>query len=1037
MSGIHGYLMKVDDDKRGAEQVAKETAHSTLLQRNATPYETETYCALGLQAGQTSLIDIVQSLGDFINDEDPAIRSKAVTYLSHVIEALPDATLSRQHVQVLCQFLCDRIEDSGAMMGLTKLQSMGRFTKEMAITTLRALLEHFQDFMLRPHTQRLQILELLNELMLNHRAALRSVGGEAITGITDLVSGEKDPRSLMIIFSILHVLMVEWDISGHAEILFDSVYNYFPITFRPPRDDPFRITAQDLKDRLRSCIAASSFFAPFAFPQLIEKLDSTSPNVKKDVLQTLTSCASSYSVATISNYSVTLWDTLKYEILNVQEEDLAEDTLVTLQAIAIRLGKDLKSTSQTTHLARYLRPVTKECTEQLQEPQHKQAKPVGQILSTLATSSSIALYLIVKAVMPTLLTLYQDADSIANRRALLEVLVQIFNAAVALDKTPGVAPPPTSLEQPLLPFKDRIFELCSQALMSTASEEVSFRIVALQGLLRLCQVRSYLQRSEIGMVVQYLNEIVLAEDSQGRGDVRNEAIQALVEISQLNPSLIMDITFPAFTARLPDHNVEDSTGYLITLEGLARLSIERSISSTLIRRLLSKLENVLPSKGSASYAQALLSTIDYVLGSRTLSADPDLAYYHEKLVIGLLSRAALASVGSGPSILAEPMTLEVLGRLAAKIICALDEHKRKSVALETYTLFTEDGVPFTPILYTNGMPERQRVTMILSTWILASVGSADSVLYTAADDHNLDGLLNELTRLATIEILPVIRHSILRQIALLVNRCSSVEGQSYALKVMKDPFSASQIDSRRSFDAVPVVFWIAKALTLRLSKTQEVLDHVLGSLSDEIYGSASARGFGVLLAPDEILSKEYGASVRLLTRQKVFSFCVPRLAGDFKTAASAAKPNYLVALSGILKHVPTEVMMTEIPTLLPLLLQSLDLPDQEVKAATIESLIVVSQESPEAVESHMSSLSTRLLQSATDAKTNIPKVRYSALRCLQIFPNKIKDSVLLPLKPAIIRGVILVLDDSKRQVRRAAVECRAAWTNLGEPDAED
>ena len=72
--------------------------------------------------------------------------------------------------------------------------------------------------MIRPHSQRLQILELLNELMLNHRAALKNLGDDAIVGITDLVSGEKDPRSLMIIFSVLHVIMVEWDVAAKAEV---------------------------------------------------------------------------------------------------------------------------------------------------------------------------------------------------------------------------------------------------------------------------------------------------------------------------------------------------------------------------------------------------------------------------------------------------------------------------------------------------------------------------------------------------------------------------------------------------------------------------------------------------------------------------------------------------------------------------------------------------------------------------------------------------------------------------------------------------
>lgn len=65
-----------------------------------------------------------------------------------------------------------------------------------------------------------------------------------------------------------------------SQELFDAVFNYFPITFRPPPDDPYGITAQDLKDRLRDCIASTSDFAPYAFPALLDKLDSTSMNTK-------------------------------------------------------------------------------------------------------------------------------------------------------------------------------------------------------------------------------------------------------------------------------------------------------------------------------------------------------------------------------------------------------------------------------------------------------------------------------------------------------------------------------------------------------------------------------------------------------------------------------------------------------------------------------------------------------------------------------------------------------------------------------------
>jgi DNA repair/transcription protein MET18/MMS19 len=70
-----------------------------------------------------------------------------------------------------------------------------------------------------------------------------------------------------------------------SQDLFEAAFNYFPITFRPPPGDPYGITSQDLKDRLRACISATSDFSPYAFPALLDKLDSTSMNTKVRVLE--------------------------------------------------------------------------------------------------------------------------------------------------------------------------------------------------------------------------------------------------------------------------------------------------------------------------------------------------------------------------------------------------------------------------------------------------------------------------------------------------------------------------------------------------------------------------------------------------------------------------------------------------------------------------------------------------------------------------------------------------------------------------------
>ncbi len=284
--------------------------------------------------------------------------------------------------------------------------------------------------------------------------------------------------------------------------------------------------------------------------------------------------------------------------------------------------------------------------------------------------------------------------------------------------------------------------------------------------------------------------------------------------------------------------------------------------------------------------------------------------------------------------------------------------------------------------------------------------------------------------------MPLVRQAILRQIGLLTNKFLLPQDTVAVLGILKNLILGLSETKSAPENAVRVVFWVAKGLVLRLAHTSEILERLLNLLPVSEFGIASARGFGLLLAPDEVLSKENGAKIRLLARQKVFNICVPNIVNKFRTANPATKSNYLIALSGILKHMPTEVVMPEIDTILPLLLQSLDLEDSDVKAATIHTLTVVSQESPNAVEGHLGSMVSRLLKRVTNPKANSAHVRHSALRCLRMFPGRVKDSTLLPYQTTVTRGLLNVLDDPKRNVRKEAVECRAAWFNMDEPQSD-
>ncbi|KAK2741913.1 hypothetical protein FQN57_005472 [Myotisia sp. PD_48] len=1070
MAELQDFLLVVENNKEEAIRIAGVTAESNDLE---------------LQDKRITLVEIVQSLGEYINDDDTNIRGKAVSYLTAILKALPDKFMSRQQLQVLVTFYCARIEDGGAIAGLRTLQLSERFTSEMTKDVFRALVLHALEFRKRTQSQRIQVLHLLNEMMAQHRSALKSMEDESLAGIVELVRGERDPRNLMIVFSLLRAVMIEWDISDHIETLFEAVYNYFPITFRTPPNDPYGVTAQDLKDRLQQCISSNSLFAPHAFPSLLDKLDSTSNNVKRDAMRALTACIESYDPGVVAPFSISIWSCLKFEILNAQENVLPEEALVVLRALAARLSIMPPANSHSSRLLQFLRPITKDCSEQLQEPQQKQAKPARQILRSLSAASPASFKIVTESVLQQLIELYRNINGVAKQRELLETFNTLIDSAIEVFGAWTSVNNDSNDAVPLLPFKDELTDIFGKALMGSAREELSFRLSALRGLLKLSTLRKFLQDSEINLFVQYFDDILLNEGLGPQDELRQVTVSALQKISMFKPQLIIDTTLPALLATLLDPTVREGEeyfgDYVPSLDSLARICIQKDVFSTLVRRLLSKLDVALAleSESSSRYAGAILTAILYPMQRRTeLNNDTNLEFYYDKIVRSLCRRAALDSLDkNSTTALNDPRNLDTLGTLCSIIIRSLPQASQDEACQNLYSLYTTKEDNFPTVFSSNDTTSQQMRSIILSTYILAALPKDIQSLPYA--DPNIPALLQKVLDLATSKQTdPLTQIFLVRHVALLANKflpASDVQTASDILFSLLPP--AAPTPSART---IRTIFWLSKALILRLAPTTDAIVTALLDLLDNPspdFNTLAARGFSILLAPDQILSLQNGANIRLLAKQKVFSTLIPlissrvtaintsRLDGSPPPSENEGiKEAYLRALSGVLPTVRSSLISSKLSTIVPLLLQILDLniplekgpiPDTRatnIKYATLETLaVIICENGIQAINElgYVEDLVTRLVESARfyqdgwkTGRYNPDLVRRQALDCLLLLAkspmgqegteggdNKLASAVspLLPSKREVLRALVIMLDDPRREVRKAAVNARSAW----------
>lgn len=409
------------------------------------------------------------------------------------------------------------------------------------------------------------------------------MGDQFLSGYVKLVEGEKDPRNLMYLFAIDRVLLIEFDLSTEmVEKFFDITFCYFPITFKPPPDDPYGITQLDLKVSLRSCLAAHPGLAPHAMPLLLEKLSASSGGAKRDTLETLELALPIYGkAATLANQKK-LWEGLKIEIFHATDDATsicAQRTLVSF----------LRTIYQGQENPDGIAPkVVAECLSELKSPDKVLASPACSALVCCVRACEVTSYLAITGLVEQQLELFQDPDEVPLRASILNHLGTLFRTMretyegkdglekvkVALeydDERSGnlkFDAPSTGTSSKISestesssissnrsyagdrnPLSSHLSKLISA--LSNGLNSPSYRSSALFCLLHASHISTLLSFDELRYLVSDTNRLLLLSHVEDENS-RKGALETLREIGKMDANIIEDNTLPMLFEQLPD-----------------------------------------------------------------------------------------------------------------------------------------------------------------------------------------------------------------------------------------------------------------------------------------------------------------------------------------------------------------------------------------------------------------------------------------------------------------------------------------------------
>lgn len=361
------------------------------------------------------------------------------------------------------------------------------------------------------------------------------------------------------------------------------------------------------------------------------------------MFRTLTSAVQSYSVSTVSHSASKLWDSLKFEVWNGENDQWIQSSLDLLQETATSLDRlPCDWSDKKSPVYSFVMNALGECRDRIKDKPTTYLRTSGKIFNALASASPFTFYLTSQTVIPIMDTLAQEHSHGPERTSVIEVLNGLLGARLAqpdiadlsqatyADVTPEVAEYKSNgigtMSTSFSPSKQRLLEIYREGIAQLVRKEQSTDDLAhclpsIKGLELLFRIPLLLSDAEKETAVIELVQIALAADQ--KGDVIDQSVLALGTISGLQPQLFQTVVLPAILGMLPgqlssseDERDTQLATVMMLLEILVRISSTTSIAdarqqnfTALEEALLRKFVDILLNNGQKQYQHAILASL--------------------------------------------------------------------------------------------------------------------------------------------------------------------------------------------------------------------------------------------------------------------------------------------------------------------------------------------------------------------------------------------------------------------------------------------